>query len=428
MMSDERRSDRGRGESGRGLAAPEPGLTPEELIARAAAFRPRLRAEQDRSEALGCHSPELQEEFVAAGFYRALQPKRFGGYEFDYASFYKAMVEIARGDPGVGWCLTLGATHSALVAAHWPEQAQVELFGPDGHFIAPHRAAGPAGTCKRVDGGYVIGGTWNYCSGIPYATHFIGNVVVSDSGDPPEQVVFAVPRRSIAILGDWGGDATLGMRASGSNSVAIDKAFVPAHHVVPAGAALWSATDIADGTHGTRLHGNPMYLGRMMGPYHASLITTVIGAARAALDELEDIAKVRTTRFPPGLPWYQHVDVQRPFGQALMLTDTAEAVLVQACEMYMDYCRRWAGEGRPFPVTDSLRLWGMLLNAGGLACDAVDLLFRAASSAAAKKGQRIERYYRDCAMYRSHISSQFPNLASGLGRLHFGLPMGMYGI
>ena len=70
----------------------------------------------------------------------------------------------------------------------------------------------------------------------------------------------------------------------------------------------------------------------MMGPYHASLVATVVGAARAALDELEEIAKARTTRFPPGLPWYQHVDVQRPFGQALMLTDTAEAILMKACE------------------------------------------------------------------------------------------------
>ena len=166
----------------------------------------------------------------------------------------------------------------------------------------------------------------------------------------------------------------------------------------------------------------------MMGPYHASLVATVVGAARAALDELEEIAKARTTRFPPVLPWYQHVDVQRPFGQALMMTDTAEAILMKACETYMDYCRRWQSEGYQFPVTDSLRLWGTLINAGALACDAVDLLFRAASSAAAKKGQRIERYYRDCAMYRSHMSSQFPNLASGLARLHFGMPMGMYGI
>jgi len=425
MSSDDRRRNRPQGETGEGLAAPEPGLTPAELIARAASFRAKLRAEQDQSEARGCHSPELQEAFVAAGFYRALQPKRFGGYELDYTTFYRAMVEIARGDPGVGWCLTLGATHCAQVAAHWPEQAQIELFGPDGHFIAPHRAAGPAGRCWRVDGGYAVEGVWNYASGVPYATHFIGNVMVEGTA---EQVVFIVPRASFSILDDWGGDATLGMRASGSNGVKIGQAFVPEHHVVPAGRALWSADDIGAGTHGTRLHGNPMYLGRMMGPYHASLVSTVVGAARAALDEFEDIARARTTRFPPGLPWYQHVDVQRPFGQALMLTDTAEAILIQGCEMYMDHCRRWASDGAPFPVTDSLRLWGMLLNAGGLACDAVDLLFRAASSTAAKKGQRIERYYRDAAMYRSHTSAQFANLASGLGRLRFGMPMGMYGI
>ena len=335
------------------------------------------------------------------------------------------MIEISRGDPAVGWCLILGATHGAQIAAHWPEQAQIELFGRDGHFIAPHRAAGPAGRCRRADGGYVVEGTWNYASGVPYCTHFVGNVMVEGTGD---QVVFIVPRRSIEVLDDWGGDATLGMRASGSNSVRIGGAFVPEHWVIPMGPGLWSAADVPDGTRGTRLHGNPMYLGRMMAPYHASLVTTVVGAARAALDEFEAIARARSTRFPPQVPWYQHVDIQRPFGQAMMLTDTAEAILIQGLEMYMAYCRRWAADGTPFTAEDSLRLWGMLINAGALACDAVDLVFRAASSAAAKKGQRIERYWRDCAMYRSHSSAQFANFASGLGRLHFGLPMGMFGI
>ncbi len=423
MSSDAGR--RTRPHTGESLAAPEPGLTPAGLVARAAAFRERLRAEQDQSEARGCHSPELQDAFVKAQFYRALQPKRFGGYEFDYSTFYRAMLEIARGDPAVAWCLILGATHGAQVASHWPEQAQIELFGSDGHFVAPHRAAGPAGRCRRVDGGYMVEGVWNYSSGIPYSTHFIGNVMVEGTS---EQVVFIVPRASYEILGDWGGEATLGMRASGSNSVKIGGAFVPAHWVVPMGRGLWSADEVPEGTYGTRLHGNPMYLGRMMGPYHASLVTTVVGAARAALDELETIARVRTTRFPPIVPWYQSVDIQRPFGQAMMLADAAEGILIQACEMHMAYCRRWAADGTPFTAEDSLRLWGMLINAGALACDAVDLVFRAASSAAARKGQRIERYWRDCAMYRSHSSAQFANFASGLARLHFGLPMGMFGI
>jgi 3-hydroxy-9,10-secoandrosta-1,3,5(10)-triene-9,17-dione monooxygenase len=425
MRSDAGRRMRPQESAGAGLAPPEPGLTPAELIARAAALREKVRAEQDQSEARGHHSPELQEAFVRAGFYRALQPRRFGGYELDYPSYYKAMLEICRGDPGVGWCLILGSTHGAQIASHWPEQAQIELFGPDGHFIAPHRAAGPAGRCRRVDGGYLIGGVWNYSSGVPYSTHFIGNVMVEGT---PEQIVFVVPRKAYEVLDDWGGDATLGMRASGSNSVKIAEAFVPAHWCVPMGRGLWSADDVPSGTYGTRLHGNAMYLGRMMGPYHASLVTTVVGAARAALDEMEAIARARKTRFPPIVPWYESGDIQRPFGQAMMLADTAEAVLIHACELYMEYCRRWAADGTPFTTEDSLRLWGMLINAGTMACDAVDLMFRAASSAAAKKGQRIERYYRDCAMYRSHSSSQLPTFASGVAKVHFGLPMGMYGI
>ena len=329
----------------------------------------------------------------------------------------------------MGWCLTLGATHGAFIAAHWPEQAQIELFGADGHIVAPHRAAGPAGTCKRVDGGYVVDGTWNYCSGIPYATHFIANVMVSDSGDPPEQVVFIVPRKEITILGDWGGDATLGMRASGSNSVAIKQAFVPAHHVIPAGAALWSATDVSEGTHGTRLHGNPMYLARMMGPYHASLVTTVVGAARAALDELEDIAKVRTTRFPPGLPWYQHVDVQRPFGQALMMTDTAEAILIKACEMYMDYCRRWAAGGydvprhrQPAPVGHAASTPARSPATPSICCSAPPARRRPRRASASSATTATA----PCTAATCRPSS--PTWPSGLARLHFGLPMGMYGI
>ena len=105
---------------------------------------PELRAQQDEADERGTYSPEMHQKFVAAGFYRITQPRMFGGYEFDLATFYRVMLEIARGHPGVGWCLALAASHAFEVASHWCEQAQVELFG-DGHFIAPHRAP-PLGT------------------------------------------------------------------------------------------------------------------------------------------------------------------------------------------------------------------------------------------------------------------------------------------
>ncbi len=410
------------------LLQPEPGLTPAILLQRARDLRQALREDQEAADARGHHSQALQDAFVKAGFYRILQPRMFGGYEFDYVTYYHVMAEVARGNPSVGWCLTLGASHAAIVAAFWPLDVQAELFGPAGHFIAPHRAVPVKASCKQVAGGYEIEGLWAWCSGIPYATHFIGNVGLEQASGPPRQLAFIVPRAQVEVLQDWGGDATLGMRASGSNSVRLKKSFIAERYVVPMGPGLWSAEETPDGTFGTRIHGNPMYLCRMMGPYHASLVVPVVGAAWAALDEFEEISGRRELRWPPFGSWQNSADVQRPFGQAYMLADAAQDLMLASLEKYMAYCRRWQQDGTHFSVEESLRIWGTIMKAGHMACEAVDLMFAAASSSASRKGQRMERYYRDCAMYRSHTSSQLPNIASGLARIHFGQAMGMFGV
>jgi 3-hydroxy-9,10-secoandrosta-1,3,5(10)-triene-9,17-dione monooxygenase len=231
------------------------------------------------------------------------------------------------------------------------------------------------------------------------------------------------------VLDDWGGDKVLGMRASGSNSVRIENAFVPTHHVGYLAPGLAATPEsMADGTPGTRLHGNPMYLGRLAGPFHATLVLPIVGAARAALDEYETVITTRKTQSMPQMPRFQHFDFQRPFGHALTLADAAEALLLKGCETYADYCVRWAAGGTPITTEENMRLWGMIQHAGGMACEAVELLFHSAGSAAARKGHRLQRYFNDVAMYRGHSSAQQLNFASGLARLHFGLPWGMYGL
>jgi 3-hydroxy-9,10-secoandrosta-1,3,5(10)-triene-9,17-dione monooxygenase len=409
------------------LPQPEPDLTPATIIERATQLTPAIRAAQDEDDARGCHSPAMDQDFRKAGFYRILQPKLFGGYEFDYPTFYRTMLQVARGNPGVAWCLALGATHGSLIASHWPERAQYELFGSTGDFIAPHRVGAITSSCERAEGGYVVDGIWNYCSGIPYATHFVGNVVLREN-DKSRILIFVMPRAQLRMLDDWGGDATLGMRASGSNSVEIKKTFIPEHLVIPAKPALWANEPMDDGTHGTRLHRNPMYLGRFIGPYHMSLVMPVLGAARAALDEFEENVVTRPTYHPPIMPRREHFDTQRPFGYALMLTDSAEALLMTAAETYMQYCRRWGDDRTPISLEDNVRLYGMVLTAGRLASEAVEHLFHNASSAASKRGQRLERYFRDVAMYRQHMSAQYLNIASGIGRVHLGLPFGWGGL
>ena len=74
---------------------PEPDLTPKEIIARAEALVPMLRAQQDEAEERGYYSEAVHQEFLKAGFYRMTQPRRFGGYEFSLKTYLKTMITIA---------------------------------------------------------------------------------------------------------------------------------------------------------------------------------------------------------------------------------------------------------------------------------------------------------------------------------------------
>ncbi|WP_052401424.1 hypothetical protein [Muricoccus aerilatus] len=409
------------------LPLPEPGLTPGELIRRAVSLRPMLRDRQAEHEELGTYAPDLHDTFERMGFYRITQPRMFGGYEFPPAVFFRTMVEISRGDPGVGWCLTLAASHAFLIASHWPERAQAEFFGETGHFVAPHRAL-PLGTATPVPGGYRIEGRWNYSSGVPHATHFIGTAMLQREGEPPESVLVVVPRGEFTIVKDWGGDEILGMRSSGSNTVVVEGAVIPTHHVVPFNAQFCRPEEMAEGTPGTRLHGNPMYLGRIMGLYHASLVSVIVGAAWAAIDEYEAIIGRFKVPTDPNTLRADHHDAQRVIGLALSRTDAAEAILLRTLDRYMELCDRWAADGTPISVEENLRLRAVLQQAGAMASDVVESLLRSAGAMTTKKGNRLQRYFRDVTMYRTHSSAQPEEFATFVGRAHLGRPIGMRGL
>ena len=402
------------------IAAPEPELTAEELIARATALRPKLIAQQEANDFAGSYSAELHEDFVRAGFYRTLQPRRFGGYEFGYETFTKMQIEIGRGHPGVAWCLGLASSHAAVIASHWPEAAQREIFGRTGHFVAPHRAV-PNGSATKVQGGYEFDGIWRYASGVPFSTHFIGTTLVPSEIGDPQAVNFVVPRGSYEILDDWGGDLVLGLRASGSNSVKLSHVFVPDHWVTLY-EAEYTRLDLSQGTPGTRLHGNPIYLGQTFGPYNLSITAPIVGAARAALDEYETLMRSQQTLFPPYVPRLTHQDFQRNFGQAIALTDAAEALLYAMCRQHEDLCGRWASHGTSISLDENVRLLGMCQTAGRLACEAVEILFRTAGSANVRKGARLARYYSDASTYRTHGAAQPLEFAAVIGRVNLGLP------
>ena len=395
----------------------QPSDVVESLVERALALRPLLYEQQAANDRLGRISDELQAEFMDAGFYRILTPRMFGGLELEPEVFLKVVMEIARGHPAAAWCFALAGSHAYFLACHWPEEAQRELFGVDGDFRAAH-VIGPAGTLSLADGGYLASGVWPFASGVPVSTHFIGGTLAPATDGPPRFVFVVIPREQLTILPDWGEDRFMGMRASGSNSVRVDNVFVPDRHVVDVHMMMAQASP--DGSMGTRLHGNPMYLGVAMGWFHCEFAAILSGTARAALDEFERTARERDILGKPGVKRMHDPFVQNLYGQALGLADSARALTLDGVRLYQEQCRRAIQEGRPITVGDTFEIWGLAREACKMACSAVEQLFHATGASAGRHDNRLQRYFRDIEMYRLHVQSQ-PLLPTGRGQAAFGL-------
>jgi 3-hydroxy-9,10-secoandrosta-1,3,5(10)-triene-9,17-dione monooxygenase len=400
------------------VAVPEPGLTPQEMIARAKALRPAVRAEAAAAEDRGYYSPALHEEFRKAGFYRCLQPRKFGGYEFDVRTFFKTMIEISSGDPGIGWCLTLGAGHALQIGSCFDEAAQAKIFGPDGHFIAPYSPSGPSpdAECVAVPGGYKVSGKWRYCSGVPYATHFLGLAPMKGAphpGGPTRKLVtVVVPRAQFEMLDDW--HDMFGLRGSGSNSVVIEDAVIPPAFVND----RVFAGDANGTTPGMAIHGNPLYGGLFSAFGAGELACSQVGAAWAALDAFEQHIKEAKPLFAPNKLKYQHHDWQRIFGLALSMANAAEAVLLRVGELYLEHAA-----ARHFTDKEAMQLWGMEHQAARLAWEAGYECFRAASSQSIRDGQLMQRLFRDFATFRNNPAHQPDMTATRIAQAYFGLPI-----
>lgn len=377
------------------LPPPEPDLTPAEVIARAEAIAPTLVARQAETEERSYYAPDTHAAFSQAGFYRILVPRRYGGYEFGLETFLRVAMTIARGCPSTGWMFCLGATHALQAATLFDARAQAELFR-GGDFICPATIV-PAGSAERTaSGDWILTGTFPYCSGSPYATHFLGHTLVSPrAGEPPQPMLFIAPRSQWHRLDDWGNQ--LGLKGSGSHSIRFDHARIAANLTLPA--THMSEVDIAT-TPGRALHGNPEYGG---GPLSLMLLevgTLAVGMAKGALDAYEELLRERTTLIPPIIPREQSPDYQWWHGQAAGMISTAEAALRDAVRQWSSLCSLGP---HAFNREQDLRLAMICREAIRLAWHAVEShLFPTAGSSAVREGQRIERVWRDMSTMHSH--------------------------
>jgi 3-hydroxy-9,10-secoandrosta-1,3,5(10)-triene-9,17-dione monooxygenase len=381
--------------------------TPVELIARAREIGAELREQQDENDARGCYSEAIHQRLLDGGFYRILQPRMFGGHGCDCETYIRVIMELSRGHPSSGWCYTLASSHALLLGAHFSEAVQRELFGATGDFRCAYAAA-PAGrpTFERSGAGYLVSGLWAFASGIPVCTHFMGGAAMVGADGVPSMVMFVVPRTSIEVLPDWGGDAAMGMQASGSNSVRLTRVFIPDEHIVHSPIGLLSTDGLPDGTPGTRLHQEGLFLGIIFGWFSCEFGAILTGAARAALEEYERMLTTKPLLFDPTRKRMHDPELQRLLGEAMCRADAAEALTLQATRLFAQQNEAWMKERQPIRAADTLRVWGTAREGCRSACEAVEMLFHSAGASVAKRGDRLQRYFRDVQMYRIHVQSQ----------------------
>ena len=398
---------------------PEPDLTPDELIRRAIALRPKLIAAQAETEERTYYSEEMHQELLDSGFYRLYIPRRYGGYEFDATTYMRVVIELARGCVSTAWCAGLAAAHALQIASWWEEPAQAEIFG-DGDFRAASVAA-PIGPARRTGEEWELNGKVGYCSGIPYSTHYMGQALIAgDDGTPTDRMLlFVAPRSEFTVLDDWGD--LLGLKGSGSQSITFKDGMIPAHWGLED--KLMVDMDVSNGTPGLRLHNNPLYGGRALACFTMSLGAIMVGAAYQALDEYELMLDSKLTHLPPMQPRRFDPDFQRWFGSALAKVATAEAALLNCADQHMELCAA-AAQGARYTYGDDMRLGCIAREVMIQTWEIMQSeIFRTAGSSAGAKGQRLERIYRDMSIGNSHRNTMLREWAFGeLAREHLGLP------
>jgi 3-hydroxy-9,10-secoandrosta-1,3,5(10)-triene-9,17-dione monooxygenase len=349
----------------------------------ARALRSDLRDDQDAADARGIYSPAIHRKMLENRLYDITTPRMFGGLQLPLPVLAAAIIEIATGNPGSGWSFALATQHTTTVAAHWPEDVQRAAF--DGEpFLAPHQFA-HAGAVRETDGGFTIDGTYPFSSGAPYSTHVMVSSPVLDS---ERYVTLLIPRDGYEVLDDWHG--AFGMKASGSNSVRFDHRFVPAAWAIDGIGA-----DLETTPAGVDLHEDSLYLGRLDAYHPVGLAAVAVGTARASLEELTGVIRANSAKRSDPL-------FQQTLGSATALTDAAEALVFAAIDSYTRAGRRQNELGLPLTAHELATMAGLGASAMRLAEQAVDAVFLHIGTVRIGDGTRMQRYFRDISMLRTH--------------------------
>ncbi|SFT86911.1 acyl-CoA dehydrogenase family protein [Pseudomonas marincola] len=230
-----------------------------------------VRQRREEFDALGHVPADIIERFKAVGIYRAATPKCFGGDAIPPADFLQMIELIAEADGSAGWVASFGSASTYLAALPVESQSKLYANSPDLVFAGGLFPIQPA---EAVEGGWKVSGNWKFASGCKGAD-VLGVGIGGGQGGKPRTALF--PADQVEIVENWD---VVGLKGTGSHDLRIQGQVVSDEWTFIRG--------------GKPTIDEPLYRYPTIA-YAAQVLAVVnLGLARAALDELNQMASGRT--------------------------------------------------------------------------------------------------------------------------------------
>jgi resorcinol 4-hydroxylase (FADH2) len=383
--------------------------TREQLILRAQALIPVLRARAAEADALRQLPAQTARDLKASGIARILQPARYGGCESSFAGMVDILRTIGRGCGSTAWCLAQYIGHNFMVA-QWPPPAQEAVWRDAPDNLVSGILIPLLGRATKVADGYSLTGQWPFVSGVNNADWcFLSGMVTDATGGAPEERYFLVPRRQVTIVPTW--DA-VGLHGSGSDDVKVEELLVPEHMTLPIGYLKGGETP------GNRLHPAPLYRSPSYMWFGILLTSASLGMAEGMLIDYLEEAKKRVALMS-GQETRGSMSQQIKVAEAVASLEAARAVLYTMCDEIMALLEA----GRLPSDEQRTRYRCVAAYAGKLVFTAANAIWDAEGARGVYLKNHIGREYRNLCTATRHVTHNWDVNAATHGRVKLGLPL-----
>src|SRR5947209_3474764 len=299
-----------------------------------------LETEKDRK--VPAENIRLLHDSGLLGIFRA---KKWGGSELSMRAHVDAVATVARGCAATAWVLGVYHAHDFIIG-HMSEKAQREIY-ETGDIAAVAAVIGPRGKAiRRADGTYLLNGFWPFASGNA-AAHWmlLGAEVFDEAGNKLDEGDFAVPMTDIERIDDW---HVAGLQGTGSNSVKVKDAIVPAHRYVSLPALLENQTAVFADPKAPSVH--KCQAGPTLGLFIA---TSALGGARGQLNDSLKVVRAKRVMYTAHIS-HEWPALQIALGEAASMIEAAELIFYRAADDVDAYARR--GEKMPMAMRARIRM------------------------------------------------------------------------